>query len=147
MKVKNWNAWQFVEEEFSSHFVVTNWSNGPLCFSKLVRSLFHTPKPELYVILRYVFDKVQVNSLYYVPFIVLNYFENKLKFKNFPRYSANCNFRTSQCPRHKTNLRQFVCRLIYTYIILIYEKVYEYSIFPFTFNKILQSNSHNHIFI
>jgi hypothetical protein len=32
------------------------------------------------VILRYVLNEVELNSVYCVPFIVLNNFENKLKF-------------------------------------------------------------------
>jgi len=40
-------------------------------FEKLDHSLFYTLKPELYLILRYAFNEVQVNSLFYVPFIFL----------------------------------------------------------------------------
>ena len=78
MKERNQNEWQFVGDVGSSQYTVANCFIGPLCVVEFVHSLFYTLKPELYVIRRYVFSEVQVNSFYYGSFVVLIYFENKL---------------------------------------------------------------------
>ena len=80
--------------------------------AELVHSLFYTLKPEGCVISRYVFNEVQVNSVYCEPFLFNFFWKLYHAFKNATDFFGTILMSIVRNAKRQTKLPQFVFRLM-----------------------------------